>query len=448
MGEMETHQSIALEIPDILLPRRGIDLAKWAVIACDQFTSQPEYWDQVKAFVGNAPSTLNLVFPEAFLGKPGEEERIRAIRAAMQDYLDRGLFEEHRGFVYVERQVGRQTRRGLIACLDLEQYDYNRGATSLIRASEGTILDRIPPRVKIRDGAPLELPHIMVLVDNPDDSVIGPLSDRRSNLRKLYDFDLMMDSGRLTGYGVGEKRLEQGIIKALEELAEPAAFCRKYGLPAGTAVLLFAMGDGNHSLATAKTIWEKTKRASAAGREAAASALRYALVELVNLHDPALVFEPIHRVLFGLEPRRNLLEEWGRFSQGRLSVQKLASLEKMKSAVDGQRGLPHKIGLVGEDGFHLAEASASGSNLPVGTLQTFLDAFLKNKGAREVDYVHGMEPVLELGRKPGHMAFYLPAMDKRDLFKTVILDGVLPRKTFSMGEAKEKRFYMEARKLS
>jgi hypothetical protein len=445
---METHESIALGIPNVHLPRRGTELAKWAVIACDQFTSQPEYWEKVKAVIGNSPSTLNLIFPEAFLGKPGEEERIRAIRAAMRDYLDRGLFEEYRGIVYVERQAGRQTRRGLVACVDLERYDYTRGSTSLIRASEGTILERIPPRVKIRDGAPLELPHIMVLLDDPDDTVIGPLSGRRSGLTKLYDFDLMMDSGRLTGYGAGEKSLEQGIIKALEKLAEPAIFCKKYGLPPGTAVLLFVMGDGNHSLATAKTIWEKTKQAAADKRAVMASPLRQALVELVNLHDPALVFEPIHRVLFGLQPGRNLLEEWGRSSQGCLSVHKVASLEKMKSAVDGQRGLPHKIGLVGQDGFQLVEVSASGSNLPVGTLQGFLDAFLTGKGAREVDYVHGTEPVVELGRKPGQMGFYLPAMDKRDLFKTVILDGVLPRKTFSMGQAKEKRFYLEARKLS
>jgi hypothetical protein len=445
---MEKHESIALGIPNVLLPSPGTDLAKWAVIACDQFTSQPDYWDKVKDFIGSAPSTLNLVFPEAFLGKPGEEERIRAIRAAMRDYLDRGLFEEYRGIVYVERQVGRQTRRGLVACVDLEHYDYTRDSTSLIRASEGTILERIPPRVKIRDGAPLELPHIMVLFDDPDDTVIGPLSGRRSGLTKIYDFDLMMDSGRLTGYGAGEKSLERGITKALEKLAEPATFYKKHGLPPGTAVLLFVMGDGNHSLATAKTIWEKTKQASADKRAATTSPLRHALVELVNLHDPALVFEPIHRVLFGLESGRNLLEEWGRFCQGRFSVQKVASLEKMKSAVDGQRGLPHKIGLIREGGFQLAEVSASGSNLPVGTLQGFLDAFLKDRGAREVDYVHGTEPVVELGRKPGHIAFYLPAMDKRDLFKTVILDGVLPRKTFSMGEAREKRFYMEARKLS
>ncbi len=445
---METHESIAVGIPNVLLPRRGIDLAKWAVIACDQFTSQPEYWGKVKDYVGSSPSTLNLIFPETFLGKPGEEERIRAIRAAMADYLNRGLFDEHRGFVYIERQVGRRTRRGLVAGVDLEHYDYTRGATSLIRASEGTILERIPPRVKIRDGAPLELPHIMVLLDDPDDTVLGPLSDKHSGLAKLYDFDLMLDSGRLTGYGLGEKRLEQGIIAALEKLADPAAFCKKYGLPAGTAVLLLAMGDGNHSLATAKTIWEKTKQSAAEKRAVMTSPLRHALVELVNLHDPALVFEPIHRVLFGLAPGRSLTEEWGRSSPGRLSVQKVADLEKMKKAVDGQRGLPHKIGLVREDGFQLAEVAASRSNLPVGTLQGFLDAFLKDKGAREVDYVHGAEPVVELGRKPGQMGFYLPAMDKRDLFKTIILDGILPRKTFSMGEAKEKRFYMEARRLS
>ncbi len=444
---MKTQESVALGIPTVLLPRQGTDLAKWAVIACDQFTSQPEYWAEVKGFVGAAPSTLNLIFPEAFLGKPGEGERLQAIRAAMRDYLDRGLFEEQRGFVYVERQAGRQTRRGLMACLDLEHYDYTRGSTSLIRASEGTILERIPPRVKIREAAPLELPHIMVLLDDQDDSVIGPLAGRPPRLKKLYDFELMMGSGHLTGYRVGDSSLEEGILQALEKLADPAHFCKKYGLPQGTAVLLFAMGDGNHSLATAKTIWEKTKQGAIDKRAVAASPLRYALVELVNLHDPALVFEPIHRLVIGLEPGRSLLEEWRRFCQGRFSTHPVASLEEMKNQVDSQRGLPHKIGLVREGGFSLAEVPAPGFNLPVGTLQSFLDAFLKDKGAGEVDYVHGSQPVVELGRKPGQMGFYLPPMDKRDLFKTVILDGVLPRKTFSLGEAKEKRFYMEARKL-
>ena len=445
---MRIHDSIRLQIPDILLPRKGTDLSKWAVIACDQYTSEPEYWNRAAALVGPAPSTLNLIYPEVYLHEPRPEDRIARIRDAMRRYMAEGLFESVEGGVYVERTTGEKTRRGLVAALDLEAYDFRKGSSTLIRATEGTILDRIPPRVRIREGAPIELPHIMVLIDDPGNTVLGPLAQAKSRMPKLYDFELMLGSGRLAGYRVADAGMESEIVKALQGLADPASFAARYGLPAGTPVLLYAMGDGNHSLATAKTIWEKTKEAAADPRSVLASPLRYALVELVNLHDEALVFEAIHRVVFDIAPGRDILAEAGKFFGGKARWEKACCAHVMQETVDEQSGRPHKIGIINQAGAGILEIDAPGSNLPVGTLQSFLDEFKKAGGFRDIDYVHGAEPVSALGAKPGCMGFYLPAMRKEDLFTTVILDGALPRKTFSMGEAWEKRFYMEARKLT
>lgn len=444
---MQTYHSICLGIPEVLIPRPGLDLTKWAVIACDQFTSEPEYWKKVADFVGGAPSTLNLIYPEVFLGEKNPEERIRRIRTVMESYLKKGVFVAHEGLVYVERTLGDKTRKGLMACLDLEHYDFRKGARSLIRATEGTILGRIPARVRIREGAAVELPHIMVLIDDPEDTVIGPLSESRDRLEVLYDFELMMESGHLAGYRLRDQELEKRVINSLEALADADRFAKKYGLGRGAPVLLYAMGDGNHSLATAKTIWETTKERAPEKNAVMNSPLRHALVELVNLHDPALVFEPIHRVLFDVAPGRNQVEEMRKFFEGRFNFLKLGSLQEMKAAVDAQTEDPQRIGVITAGCIGLAEVSKPDTNLPVGSLQNFLDAFLNDKGAREVDYVHGSETVASRGQNPGNMGFYLPALNKNELFRTVILDGVLPRKTFSMGEAWEKRFYLEAKKL-
>jgi hypothetical protein len=445
---MRTFESLALGVPDILLPKAGLDLTKWAVIACDQYTSEPEYWQKVKEFVGDAPSALNLIYPEVYLGEPDADSRISRIRDQMRLYLERQIFDQSEGLIYVERRTGSGIRRGLVVCLDLEHYDFQKGSTSLIRATEGTILSRIPPRVKIREAAPLEIPHIMVLIDDPKNTVIGPLAAGKEKLDQLYDFELMMGSGRLAGWRVNDRGLEKGLTSGLQTLVDPGVFARKYGVPGDTPVLLFAMGDGNHSLATAKTIWEKTKENAGDRNRVMKLPLRYALVELVNLHDPALVFEPIHRILFDIAPGRDLILDIAKFYKGRFQHTDCRSADEMKAAVDRQKGSPHKIGLVMPSGFSILEVSNPDSNLPVGTLQNFLDAFLKEKGAREIDYVHGTEPVIRLGKKSGCAGFYLPAMDKSELFRTVILDGALPRKTFSMGEAWEKRFYMEARRLA
>ena len=445
---MKTYDALAIGRPEVLLPRQGIDPAKWAVIACDQYTSEPDYWEKVRKFVGDEPSTLNLIYPEVYLGEPDPDSRIARIREQMKLYLDRLLFDSFEGFIYVERRTGTGVRKGLLVCLDLEHYDYRKGARSLIRATEGTILSRIPPRVRIREGAPLELPHIMVLIDDPGNAVLGPIEIEKSGLRKLYDFNLMMDSGRLAGFGVEGEALEKAIIHGLESLADPRKFAKKYGLSAETPVLLYAMGDGNHSLATAKTIWEKAKETAGDICSVMASPLRYALVEVVNLHDPALVFEPIHRVLFDLAPGRNVVEEFIGFYRGRGRYIDCRTPEAMKTQVDERPEGRHRIGLIMPQGTGILELDRPDSNLAVGTLQTFLDGFLEKKGAREIDYVHGAESVARLGREPGGVGFYLPAMDKRQLFRTVILDGALPRKTFSMGEAAEKRFYFEARRLT
>ncbi len=438
---MKIINDIGIQIPQIYLPEAGTDLKKWAVIACDQFTSEPEYWHEVEKIVGEAPSTLNLTFPEVYIEKPGEEERIKNIQLTMRRYMDEGILQPRDGLVYVERTVSGKTRKGITLCLDLECYDYNQGSSSLIRATEGTIVDRLPPRIKIRQGAALELPHILVLIDDPNHTVIEPLSADKSKLEKLYDFDLMLDSGHLAGYAVDEAH-ENQVIKALRGLARPETFAAKYGIGRDEPVLLFAMGDGNHSLATAKAIWEKMKPQVGMDHPS-----RYALVEIENVHDQGLEFEPIHRVLFGL--KQDLFAELEKTFGANITYTPLANGAEMTQHVDSADGEEQAIGLVGGGRqFGVIKIAKPASNLAVGTIQSFIDAFLKAGGAEKIDYVHGEDVVERLALQPGNAGFYLAGMHKSDLFKTVILDGALPRKTFSMGEAREKRFYMEARKIS
>lgn len=446
---MKIFSSLGMAIPEILLPAEGIDLQKWAVIACDQYTSEPEYWRKVEELVGDAPSTLHLIYPEVYLNDPDKEARIVRIQAAMKDYLGRGLFREMSGIIFVERETAHGWRRGLLFCLDLEAYDYNPRASSLIRATEGTIIERIPPRVKIREGAVLEIPHIMILIDDPGNLVIGPAADHSRELTGLYDFELMFNSGRLRGFLVDRPEVEKMIMEGLARLASPAEFQKKYGLPDNTPLLLFAVGDGNHSLATAKTIWERTRAAARDPKDLINSPLRYALVEVVNLHDESLIFEPIHRVLFEIRQPDNLFQDLLEFFNGRVELREHRSFEEMKEVVNARRAREQIAGLVGQNSFHSLRLLKPKHNLTVGSLQAFLDDYLKKKAASGLDYVHGDESLLNLSRKnAGNLGFYLPAMDKGQLFPTVILDGALPRKTFSMGEAWEKRFYLEARKLT
>jgi len=438
---MTTFDDIGVRIPEVLLPNAGVDLRKWAVIAVDQFTSEPEYWEQVEAITGDAPSTFRITLPEIFLEKPGEAERIQSIRQTMRKYLDAGVLEPREGLVYVERTAAGRTRKGLVMCLDLERYDYHSGSTSLIRSTEGTIVERLPPRMKIRTGAPLELPHILVLIDDPDRTVIEPIAAARAGLEKLYDFDLMLGSGHLRGYAVNDPALEAGVIAALRDLAKPEVFAAKYGIRTDTPVLLFAMGDGNHSLATAKAVWEQMKPTVGMNHPA-----RYALIELENVHDEGLEFEPIHRVLFGLKTDiyAALRDKFG----ADFSYTAVDSTEELVQRVDAGQADRQLIGFIGGGrGLGVVGIANPGSNLPVGTIQAFLDPLLKQGGAEKIDYVHGADVTVRLGNQPGNVGIYLPGMEKGDLFKTVVLDGALPRKTFSMGEAREKRFYMEARRI-
>jgi len=438
---MKIISDIGIQIPEIYLPAKKIDPSKWAVIACDQFTSEPEYWQDAEKIVGDAPSALRITFPEVYLEQPGAERRIQSIQAAMKEYMAQRVLEPRDGFIYVERSVAGKTRKGLMLCLDLERYDYHKGSSSLIRATEGTIEERLPPRMKIREGAQLELPHILVLIDDPQQTVIEPLRAAKTQFETLYDFELMLGSGRLSGYAVSAE-FESKIVEALRALANPQTFAAKYDIDPSLPVLLFAMGDGNHSLATAKAIWEKIK--PQVGMEHPA---RYALVEIENVHDDGLEFEPIHRVLFNL--KQDLFAALEKRFGANFSYAETASAEEMIKRVNAGTGAKQSIGLVGGGKkFGVIEIANPSSNLAAGTIQAFLDEFLKNGGAEKIDYVHGADVVERLALQPGNAGFYLAGIHKSELFKTVILDGALPRKTFSMGEAREKRFYMEARKIA
>ncbi len=437
---MKNFPKIGVQIPSIYLPVKDIDPAKWAVIACDQFTSQPEYWEKVAAIVGESPSTFHLTLPEVLLGTPEEQERVRSINARMRQYLTDGLLTPVNRIIYVERKVDGKTRRGLMLALNLEKYDFSIGSQSLIRATEGTILDRLPPRIRIRKDAPLELPHILVLIDDPKDRVIGSVSEKKEQLPIIYDFDLMLNSGHLTGRLVDDDALEEGVIHNLELLARPDVFYPKYRVNPDNEILLFAVGDGNHSLATAKAIWEELKPTVGMDHPA-----RYALVEVENIHDDGLEFEPIHRVLFNtrMDIKQTLYDHFG----ANLTFIKVNNHEALIADVKKEVKGSQRFGLIKPNEILLGIIDQPIANLTVGSLQPLLDRYIKEGNAGSIDYVHGDEAVFTLGRQPGNAGIYLPAMPKHELFRTVLLDGALPRKTFSMGEAHEKRFYFEARKI-
>lgn len=437
---MTSKLNVGVQVPEVLLPNSSVDLNKWAVIACDQFTSQIDYWQQVARTVGDAPSTFHMILPEVYLNSPDVEERIRVSQETMQQYLDAGLFEAHNGFVLVERKLGNGLQTGLIVALDLEAYDFNKGSQTLIRATEGTILDRLPPRMKVRRGASIELPHILVLYDDPNGSVLADVQKAKSTLPIAYDFELMAGSGHLKAYLVEDPALTQRVTDALGALIAPETYAKKYNLSQGTAPLLFAMGDGNHSLATAKAIWEEMKSQVGPNHPA-----RYALVELVNLHDASLRFEAIHRVLF------HCPQDFGEaliahFSPD-LETRTVASFDEMAKLVFDDISPRQRFGMISSRGYTVLELTAPKQNLAVGNLQEYLDTYLKAHPEVEIDYVHGDDVVDDLGQKAGNVGFYLAPISKDSFFKTVIVDGALPRKTFSMGHAKDKRFYMECRRI-
>lgn len=407
---------------DILIPK-GVEFCKWSVVACDQYTSQPEYWQGVSDYVKDAPSTLNLIFPEVYLSQG--DERIEKINKTMKKYLDEEIFTEYKdSLFYIERTLQNgKVRRGIVGAIDLEEYDFNKGSTSTVRATEGTVLERIPPRVKIRENAPLEFPHIMILIDDEAKRIVEPLSVQKENFKKVYDFELMENSGKVEGYLINKEK-EAEIYLGIDKLGDE--YNEKYGVNT-TDKLIFAVGDGNHSLATAKTCWENVK-SGLTDEEKKNHPARYALCELVNLHDESLEFEPIHRVVFGVDPEK-LLDELSKY------------YEISNDDNGGQR-----FDYIYKNGSNSVYVKNPSSELSVGTLQNFLDDYLKNNQG-EVDYIHGLDVTNELGKQENNIGFILPAMKKNELFLTVIKDGALPRKTFSMGEACDKRFYIEGKRI-
>lgn len=405
---------------DILFP--NVDsMEKWAVIACDQFTSDPAYWERVRQNAQGAPSTINLILPEAELGTPKEAEHTALINATMAEYLKNDVFRTyHNALVYVERTLENGTvRKGLVGMVDLDAYDYSTGSTSAIRATERTVVERIPPRMRVRRDAPIELPHILMLCDDHEKVLIEPIAEKKAQLSKLYDFELMEGGNRIQGWLVDGDEAEAFNARLSEYSANVG---KKYADLKGVP-MVFAVGDGNHSLATAKSCYEELK-AQNPGKDLSMHPARFALVELENIHDDAQVFEPIHRVITKCDPK--------------------VLLEALKRDACAEEGFEVKWYIGKESGTVMLDKAKS--QLAVGVLQGFLDTYLKEH-AGEIDYIHDDDALISLAEQDNAIGFLLPAMEKSQLFRGVIADGILPRKTFSMGHSREKRYYLEGRKI-
>lgn len=399
---------------DVLIPEK-ISMKKWACVACDQFSSQMEYWERVKNFVGEEPSTYNLIFPEALLRTVNEDERLFSIHSTMEKYLSEGVFRTYRrSYVYLERTMENgKVRRGLMGQIDLEEYDFTPGSPAHIRATEGTVLDRIPPRMKLLEHAALEFPHVLMLCDDKKNGILSAAEQVKGE--KVYDFDLMEDGGHITGYIIGG--LGVGVVNtAISDYIAATEAAQEVG-----NAMSFAVGDGNHSLASAKACWEKLKP-TLSGDDLINHPARYALVELENIHDEAIEFEPIHRVVKDCD------------------VINLVSELKSISVSEG-----YPLTVITEAGEEVIYLDRNASPLAVAILQPFLDDYLSDHGGN-IDYIHGEDVTRALGSQPGAVGIIVPGMDKNALFPGVLQGGVLPRKTFSMGHAREKRYYLEGKK--
>ena len=434
---MKKLEDLGLRIPEILLPK-NIDLSTWSVIACDQYTQDKDYWKNVEEKAGNKPSTLNLILPEVYLGSPDKADRIKKIRQSMKEYLDTGVFADAKKcFIYLERKTAfGRTRKGLVAQIDLETYEWKPFSKANIRATEATIVERIPPRMEIRKGAPLELPHIMLLVNDKDDLLVGA-NKPTDGRAPIYDGDLMANGGHITGWTLESKADIEGVEKALNLIAE------KNASPDGST-FLFAVGDGNHSLATAKAVWDEYKKEHPEDKD---SPVRYALIEIVNIYDTGLTFEPIHRVIFNID-NEALIKKLAEKLNG--NIKALDDADKVIKAVKDSWA---------NFGFFYLDSEGKQKNvlletkikeLAVARLQPEIDAFLKElpvQSKAEIDYIHGTDEVLKLGSKENSLGILLPPIAKDSFFETINGRGPLPRKSFSMGEADEKRFYLECRRL-
>lgn len=426
--------AVGVHVPTVLLPPSGTDFSKWACIACDQFTSEPDYWKKLDAAIGDAPSTLRLFYPEVYLPEKRDAHYIAGIEAKCKQYEGEGLFsDKFDGFVLLERSTPNiASRKGLVVALDLEKYDWKPGSKSMIRATEKTVPERLPPRIAVREKVPVELPHIVVLLDDPSRSVIEPLYEKRDTLPLAYDFDLMGEAGHLKGWRVSEKQDLAAVAGALDRVWA--------SIQASTAdPYLFGIGDGNHSLATAKACWEKLK---AQGADPATCLQRYALVELENIYDEGIEFEPIHRVSFGVADAKELvLQRYKEFVEARGASFTFHEGATLSSSSTG-RGLRQEVRAQGVRG--VVEITEDPSFvLPVQPLQAFLDTL-----THEVDYIHGERTLDKLvAESASNVAWILPGMRKDGFFGTVATLGVLPKKTFSLGHDIDKRFYVEARKI-
>ena len=435
---MKTFEQIGIKIPEILLPK-DLDVKTWSVVACDQYTQDREYWKNAEKTAAGKPSTLNIILPEVYLNDSDKSQRIEKIRATMKEYINGGVFATpEKEAVYVERTTAYgRVRHGLVCAVDLETYEWKPFSKALIRATEATIVDRIPPRMEIRRNAPLELPHIMLLVNDPEHILVEGTGERVKAGSTLYEGEMMQKSGSIRGWAVKTEADLEYVRASLEKLA--TANTQQDG-----SVFLFAVGDGNHSLATAKAVWDEYKAAHPDDRE---SNVRYALVEIVNIYDTGLTFEPIHRVLFNTDAKRVIQNLKAALSA---TEKNLSSAEELKEAVKNSTA---DFGFVfmEENEQKYVLLSTEISDLAVSRLQPALDEFINSEKAGgkapEIDYIHGDAEVMRLGSSAGATGILLPPVAKDSFFGTISSRGPLPRKSFSMGEADEKRFYLECRKL-
>ncbi len=433
-----------LHVPNIWMPKTESDLYKWSVVACDQYTSQPEYWRESEEIVGDAPSTLHMILPEVYLGTEQEEEKIDRIHNVMDSYLADGTLQKlPKGFMLVKRSFDKQNSRlGLVVEVDLETYEYKRGSKSLIRPTEMTVEERIPPRLKVRQTASVELPHIMLLIDDPDCSIIEPLFAKTEALEKVYDTDLMQKGGHISGWLIPEGEVTADVMNRIEQLADPAAFRDKYKVNGDCPLLNLAVGDGNHSMATAKAAWENIKK-DLTEEERKVHPARFCLCEIVNVHDRSLEIEPIHRVLFGVQEDDFLAAIITYYEEHGCTAN--VYKEKREPYADMER---HVFSIYCGLDIQCVEVVHPAWGIAAATIQNFLDDYLLQHPECKIDYIHGIDTVEELSKREGNIGILLPEVKKEDLFIGVVKDGVLPRKTFSMGEANEKRYYMECKKLT
>lgn len=403
-----------VRIPVVLLPRKGTDMSKWATIACDQFCARPQYWTELTEYVGDAPSTLKITCPEIYLNSGNLDERISEVWKNMNAYVESGLFVGREGFVLVEREVENGEKRvGVMIAIDLDAYDWNRVRVP-IRATEDTLVERLPVRIKIREKAPVESPHAIVLIDDPDRSIIEPLYAARGETEKLYDFDLNMGGGHITGYAVPDP---EALIAKLEALLDPEVQTKKYGFDAG---IMFAVGDGNHSIATAKVMWENLKK-SLTPEEREVHPARYMLVEMVNLYGGGMDFKPIHRLIYSRD------EEF---------------VDGLRAALEGNG----KLKLIYKDGEEYIDCPEQAS-LTISAVQTYIESYAKLNKGFEVEYVHNEGHLIEAVEEANGIGIVMPDFPNAELVNFVVNVGNLPKKAFSIGEPEHKRYYLECKSI-